>query len=87
MPVFKTGAINHSATSPLLLFYYTLNFSTTLRGAQVPEARAVILTAPGAKDLSRSTAAGRWYANLKAVYDTYRYQGPNATIKRIMHII
>ena len=25
MPVFKTGAINHSATSPLLQFYYSLN--------------------------------------------------------------
>jgi hypothetical protein len=23
MPVFKTGAINHSATSPLLQFYYS----------------------------------------------------------------
>ena len=28
MPVFKTGAINHSATSPRLLqFYYSLNFT------------------------------------------------------------
>jgi|HubBroStandDraft_5_1064220.scaffolds.fasta_scaffold11970_2 hypothetical protein len=23
MPVFKTGAINHSATSPVIQFYYT----------------------------------------------------------------
>jgi hypothetical protein len=26
MPVFKTGAINRSATSPLLQFYYNLEY-------------------------------------------------------------
>ena len=35
MPVFKTGAINHSATSPLLvLFYYRLYFTAEARLAK-----------------------------------------------------
>ena len=39
MPVFKTGAINHSANSPhLLLFYYSGVFFSALesRGYRIP---------------------------------------------------